>query len=251
MPHPFEQARNRVTAMRKQANLLEAVDRFAPPEFLLQLAIGELIEYADEQEKHGTPNYNLADTQGEFNDIAVFYFSWLETYAPNVDMLSTIHTANGYGSHSAALENLEPVIMDSIDTPVSAVPEVMNRLASIGMHMPVPYVTFGSMSVTVDKVLSNRNPVLYSEDCPVLGRKLVDEELVLKYQHLERGTRMIRKAVNRTLVPSDWQPHYRQLVDWTNSADNLAVIEGALKASGAAGGLTTELEKAKGNLYTN
>lgn len=246
MPHPFLEARERVADMRHKSNLLEAVDRFAPPEFLLQLAVGELIEYEEEQDNYGTPEYNLADTQGEFDDVAVYYFSWLETYASDVDMLATIHTANGYGSHSAALEQLGPVIMDSADDP-RAVPEVINRMASIGMHMPVPYVSFRGMERTVRKVLSNRPPELYSEFCPVKGRVLVEEELVLKYTHLEKGTRMIRNAVGRTLRPSDWKPFYMQLVDWTQSAENLAMIEASLSAvSGHV--VATQLEQAKGGL---
>lgn len=249
MPHPFERAREKVQSMRRQANLLESVDRFAPPEFLLQLAVGEALEYQAEQEKYGTISYDLPSTQGEFDDIAVYYFSWLGTYAPDVDMLATVHTANGYGSHSAAMDQLTPVILDSADDPVRAVPEVINRLASIGMHMPVPYVAFEGMDRTVHKVLSNRHPLLYTEYCPILHRPLVDEELVLKYQHLERGTRMIRKAVDRTLQPSDWQPFYWQLVDWTRSSDNLGIIANKLQENGAR--ITaTELEKAKGNLYT-
>lgn len=248
MPHPFLEARERVAAMRQKSNLLEAVDRFAPPEFLLRLAVGELIEYQEEQEKYGSPDYSLVDTQGEFDDIAVYYFSWLETYAPKIDMLSTIHTANGYGSHSAALEQLGPVILDSADDPGLAVPEVINRLASIGMHMPVPYVSFRGMERTVRKVLSNRPPELYSEFCPVKGRVLEDEELVLKYTHLEKGTRMIRNAVGKTLRSGDWKPFYRQLVDWTQSAANLAVIEAVLNASVGKKVSTTQLEQAKGSL---
>lgn len=250
MPHPFERARDKVQTMRQQANLLEAVDAFAPPEFLLQLAVGEIAEYAAEQEKYGRPDYNVEVTQGEFDDIAVFYFSWLATYAPQVDMLARVHTANGYGSHSAALDQLGEVIFDSADAPMQAVPEVINRLASIGMHMPVPYTTFAHMDATVAKVLANRHPRLYSEYCPILQRPLVDEELVLKYQHLEKGTRQIRAAVGRTLVPSDWKPVYWQLVDWTQSAENLRLIEAHLKQGGSQAS-RTELEKAKGNLYTN
>lgn len=247
MPHPFERAREKVQTMRHRANLLEAVDQFAPPEFLLQLAVVEAAEYQAEQEKYGTPEYSLPDTQGEFDDIAVYYFSWLGTYASQVDMLATVHTANGYGSHSAAIDQLGPVILDSADDPVLAVPEVINRLASIGMHMPVPYVTFEGMDRTINKVLSNRHPILYSVECPILGRTLREEELVLKYQHLEKGTRMIRRAVNRTLQPSDWQPHYRQLVDWTQSSENLQILEAELQKKGARI-VATQLETAKGNL---
>ncbi len=248
MSHPFIEAREKVDEMRRQANLLEAVDQFAAPEFLLSMAVTELHEYAQEQEKYGTPNYDVVATNGEFDDIAVFFFSWIQTYAANVDMLQTIHSANGYGSHSAALEQLGPVIQDAADD-LRAVPEVITRLASIGMHMPVPYVAFEGMDRTVNKVLSNRPPALYSVFCPSKGRELKDEELVRKYQHLEKGTRMIRNKVGRTLQPADWQPYYQQLVGWTQSETNLTVLQHQL----AQGMPVTpvQLENAKTKLYTS
>ena len=231
MPHPFLEAREKVSRMRRESNLLEAVDSFAAKGYLLNRSVDELDEYTQEQEKHGTPEYDLAATQGEFDDIAVLFFSWLETYARDVDMLQTVHTANGYGSHSAALENLAPVILDSQDD-LRAVPEVVARLASIGIHMPVPYVTFARMSQTVERVLKNRPPWLYSTYCPILKRELRDEELLLKYEHLEKGTKMIRKKVDRTLRTMDLLPHKQQLLEWQKSDIHLEHIAAALEDGG-------------------
>ena len=216
MQHPFEAARSKVARMREQANLLTANDKFAQPYVLLQLAVGELEEYHEEHDKQGTPSYSTEAARGEFDDIAVFYFSWLENFAPKVDMLSTIHTANGYGRHSAALDQLAPVILDSADDP-RAIPEVIARLASVGMHMPVPYVALEHMDKTTAKVLANRPPQLFTTWCPIMNRHLAGEEIGQKYEHLNRGTRLIRNAVNRTLRQEDWRPHIPQLVDWTQS----------------------------------
>lgn len=248
MSHPALEARSRVRAMRQVLDLLEEVDRFAPPDFLLSLAVGELVEYEAEQDLYGTDRYNRVRSEDELNDVGVFFYSWVQRNAQHIDMMSTLHTANGYGSHSAALDQLGPVIMDSMDDPYRAVPEVIARLASVGIHMPNGYIIFEQMQRTVDKVLRNRPPELYTAFCPVLGRQLRDEEVLRKYQHLERGTRMIRKAVNRTLLPSDWQPHYQQLVDWTQSETNLTVLEYNLTSQVGKIALRTELEKAKGNV---
>lgn len=229
MPHPFKTAETKVMYMRRKADLLEAVDSFASPVFLLQRAIEELGEYAQEQEKYGSKEYDVTAAKGEFDDIFVFYVSWLATYAPKVDMLQSVHTANGYGNQSAALDQLAPVILDSLDNPERAVPEVIKRLASIGMYMPVPYVGFSNIDATTRKVLSNRPPKLYTAYCPVKRRVLKDEELIFKYTHLEKGTRLIRQAVGRTLRVTDWLPYYTQLVDWTQSDAHLAYIASELK----------------------
>ena len=248
MPHPAIEARDKVRGMREASDLLEEVDHFAPPEFLLSLAVGELAEYEEEQDLYGTDDYDRSRSEDELNDVGVFFYSWVETNVPHVDMMRTIHTANGYGSHSSALDQLGPVIMDSMDDPDRAVPEVLARLASVGIHMPTPYVVFEQMQRTVTKVLRNRPPELYTAYCPVLGRQLHDEELLRKYKHLERATRMIRKSVNRTLVPADWKPHFHQMVDWTQSEANLAVLERNIALQLGIQATQVQIENVKGNL---
>lgn len=248
MSHPALEARSRVKAMREASNLLEEVDHFAPPDFLLSLAVGELAEFKEELDLYGTDAYDETRIIDELNDVGVLFVSSIETYAPHVDMMRTIHTANGYGGHSAALDRLGPVIMDTVDDPDRAIPEVIARLASIGRHMPTPYIIFEKMEQTVLKVLYNRPPELYSSYCPILGRELREEELIKKYQHLEKGTRLIRKMVKRTLRPEDWRPHYWQLVDWTQSQTNIAILEHTLSSQVGAVAMRTELERAKGNL---
>ncbi len=51
---------------------------------------------------------------------------------------------------------------------------------------------------------------------------------MLKYLHLEKGTRLVRSVVGRTLQTSDWRPHFVQLVDWTNSSDQLDLLSARL-----------------------
>ncbi len=224
MGHPFFEARQKIGNMRRAANLLEGVDKYAQPDFLLTMAAVELTELGEEIAKHGTPEYSQKKLEGEFDDVYVFYMSWLLTHAPQVDMMATVHSANGYGSHSAALERLDPVIRDAADDPASAVPEFVNRFFSVGLHLPAPYVTFGTLDRTIGKVLSNRHPHLYNTYCPILKRELKGEELVLKYLHLEKGTRMLRATVQRTLVESDWRPHQQRLENWVDSDAQLAAL---------------------------
>ena len=65
-----------------------------------------------------------------------------------------------------------------------------------------------------------------------MKRELRDEELLLKYEHLEKGTKMIRKKVDRTLRTMDLLPHKQQLLEWQKSDIHLEHIAAALEDGG-------------------
>ncbi len=248
MSHPFIEARTKVFQIQQEADLLGVVYKYAPIFLLLGFAAKEVAELVQEQELYGSKDYSKTNVAGEFDDILVLLFSWLEVYAPQVDMLQTANSVNGYGKHSNALEQLVPVIMDLMDDPHKAAPECMRRLISIGKHLPTPYVELEHMQATIAKVFANRPVELYSVYCPILGRELDEAESLLKYGHLERLMRILRNKVKRTLRKSDWLPYYKELVDWQNSAKNLQILKAKLAQQSGVTVFQGSVENAKRNL---
>jgi len=217
VPKTYEQLANQVTNMREQLPLLPKVDQIKLWN-LFFLTIGEVQEL--QEAFHDQPG-NHKEWGMEYNDIIVFAVS----LAAALGLLDStvrhprIYASNGEAKASNFYERLTVVILDAQDTPTALV-EVFRLLHSFAHHTPMsPEQLFALMTPTVDKVLANRPTEFFQPRDPQTGRELNDEaEIIALYHHLEAMFRIIRKHVQRTLQPSDWQPHRDLISQWHNSA---------------------------------
>ncbi|PIY79106.1 MAG: hypothetical protein COY81_04300 [Candidatus Pacebacteria bacterium CG_4_10_14_0_8_um_filter_43_12] len=226
--HPFEQANDQVHRLRVTDSLLVNNESGQAVDFLPTLAVGEVNEVETELDRPGTiDRQKLGD---EYNDVMVLLLAILQNRFPEMQPSEQLDGVNGYGRHSAALENLKPVVAESGSDPKALI-ESLRRLWSIAIHLPVPFVGLNTFSNTIDKVLGNRPPTFYNGTDPLTGKILLGDEASAAFTHFEKVGRKLRTHVGRTLRPEDWQPYFGEFAGWQNSSSNLAVLEHRLNQS--------------------
>ncbi len=224
MPKIFETIAQPVLGMREQLPLLSRVDQVNFANLFL-LAVGEVVEL--EEALSVTPE-KIKEWAMEYSDVIVFLVSIAVALGVLDSTLSDprIYSSNGEAKASSFYDQLIEVIFDAQDNPKALV-EAFRLLHSFAHHVPIsPAQLFGYMEPTVQKVLSNRPSEFFQPRDPQTGRTLTDEgEILQLYGHLEAMFRMIRKHVQRTLTPADWQPHRDLIGDWQNSDTARALLQ--------------------------
>jgi hypothetical protein len=233
MTHPLEQATHLVRQMKRASNLLKVVDKTKDKSFLPTMAAGEVVELRNEVERWGTSETSIDKIFDELNDIWVLTASYLLSinYVPEYDLVtpSTVNF-NGFGSRSNAFEKFQEIVLGLQDDP-DDIYEVMKHLISIAKHLPVPNIMFAGFLQTIGKVLANRPPYLYSTWDPFFQRVLTPDEALLKYDHLEKMTKMLRAHLNRKLTPADWQPYALMMQDFTKTGQNQDMLQQIISGS--------------------
>jgi hypothetical protein len=211
-----------VRRLKIEASLLGRIDRnFLGTDFLQSLIFSEVSEVREELALDGNSRFSLHRLRGEVADTNVLTVSRNIADRNSADLTNGAHLINGQGKRSDALDRFCEYILNSEDDPAALV-EAFRIIISMLYHIS-PISVVESMRQTVDKVLANRPPELYSDQ--ENGVLLNDAEALQKYIFLEKAMRLIRKTVGRTLVDTDWRPYLKQLRDWRNEQLNLAIID--------------------------
>ena len=216
-----------VLRLKERLPLLRRADQLsAHSNFLLHLLLAELDEVEEELAQDGSARFSLPLLAGEVADMSVFAVSMQLASGGNLgELANNTSKINGQGTRSDVFDIARNLIENSQDDP-KALLEAFVLIMSM-LHHFSPVSVMDSMQKTIAKVLANRPPELYSDQED--GVLLSDAEAFQKYTFLEKAMRLIRKAVGRTLVQSDWVPYLRFLKNWRNADLNLRLIEGSLQ----------------------
>ncbi len=214
---------------------LEIYDR--SPAFLRGATLDEVGELRRALNRTHLPitEKDKQDTRGEHNDIWVFLLVWHACHAPTIDPFQALHTVNGAGKRSNALEKLE-IMIDELLTNTGLFPEVFAHMISVGHYLPdgidIGIEWLSSMRETVRKAWANRNGTLgvFSPFDPILNRMLTEEEQLTAADHHQTALRMIRDYKQRTLSPADYQRYFWYIFAWHYSAMMLAQLGQQLEA---------------------
>jgi len=223
VPHLFAEVDHQVRHLRQTHGLFGIKDQLNPGG-LLPATVGEAEELQEALDANDT-----REASGELMDVLNYYFSFLiiTNQVPEAPMSAVMQGVNGYGQGSAAIERVAEVILDSQDDP-RAIAETLRRTYSIGLYLPVPFVSIDQFNKMIIKVAANRPVEFYSGLDPLTGKPLEGDDASLAFAHFEKSLRMIRNSVGRTLKRADWFPHQALIGDWRHSAANQAALQIAL-----------------------
>ncbi len=206
--------------------LLATLDRTAPREKAVRLAVGEVYEVIEALNYSDQAKSRKESTE-EAGDVAVTIFSLVKEFAPQLSysIPPVLFGVNGYGRHEGHWDGVIQVIYDAHDNPDQAVPELLRRLWSIVLYNPYAMEGLLTLDKTIQKVLSNYPPEVFSDFDPTMNRLSTPDEVIPRYDHLVKAMRIIRNHVQRTLLPSDWKPHLFLITNWHQSSWALAELE--------------------------
>ncbi|MFZ1721673.1 MAG: hypothetical protein WAU07_04160 [Microgenomates group bacterium] len=239
MANPYEKAARQVANFQDASNLLAFSDGHPDNvQLLLLWALGELRkEVLPEVEKEGTVNYQHSAYSGEMHDVYVLVSSKLLSIKRIKDVqFDVVHSANGIGKQSYIYEKIDELLCNLIDDPSrKGFEQFLKLFYSALKYSPGGGQFLETFANTVDKISKNRPDFLYNTFCPILQRELNEEECMLKYAHLEKMTRLLRKYLGRDLEFSDCSRDSRPdifwlMVDWIQTDWALAQLKGIFKA---------------------
>ncbi len=206
--------------MKKSASLLERVDATQAPGFLLSLMFQEVSEVKPEIDAENPRKIN-----GEASDVLVFSLSHAGQIGKVDEAIQRAKNVNGLGKGSDIYDLLVQAAGDAVEGESGAIEQVVAVAWSLMKHLPegIP-AALRDFAKTIEKVLSNRPPELYS-DLDEDGTLLSDEDCRKKYFFLESRMRMIRNKVGRTLRSSDWSEYRDYLKNGWRVGSKFDVIE--------------------------
>lgn len=215
-----------VRIIRGASTLLGSTDILLGKNYFLGYAAQETLEMEEELSEG---QIDPKKVQDELNDVLVLTQTGLNI-SQSRDLsfaVEKIPLQKGALS-SNSLEKLHEYVLDLQDSS-HALPEILGKLLLVLETFPSGVTIPDGMMKTIQKVLANRPPELYSNSCPIKGKQLNEYEEVNKYQYLEKATRLIRNRCGNRMKPQHWQPIERLMHDFYNAEYNLKNLETALQ----------------------
>jgi len=241
MAHLLERMQLLAFDMKQKASLLPRADRVGGVEFLVNLLLDEVDEFeealngSEDRDDQRSKQLRIKKIKDELNDVLVFMFSISMIFpGQDVAVVGQVGKVDFYrGGRSGAVDWLRQAVLDIQDGSKVALQESFARWYAISEHLENPHLALKYFRETIDKVLANRPPEIFSdiED----GKKLSDYECVEKYKHVSACMRLIRNRVkevegqDRQLMRSDWIHLKTIILNWRNPDLSMALLQSKLR----------------------
>lgn len=220
MPHFIDSLAKQVHSLHMDIPLLNRLDRLQPAS-VVKLASGEFEEYSEEL----VPEViNIEKARDELSDVGVLLLAAFNTLTNSTQPSRHIMYLNGFGKHSGAIESTKELVEEFASSPnlerdLPILYEALSRYCSIAIHSPAGETIVTDFYRTLRKVRNNYPSPIYTDINQVTGERIEDDQLIEYHAGIHGDMRKLRrvKAANGTpLKPSDWQPHYEQIIDRNN-----------------------------------
>lgn len=222
---------NKITAARniRTATLLQMTDRSLGSQFFIKKGVEEVQELQDEL---NTPRGSIDHVRilDEANDVLVFAQTALEAHGINIDdRISGLPDEIKLNVGSDVLERIAETLQEIIERP-EAFTVLLQQILALSKAYPVKGTNvLDMMKKTVEKVMANRPPELYTTYYSRERRELNEEEQMQKYFYLETATRLIRNRCGNRMSRCHWEPITSFFDDWENAQRNLNNLKTALE----------------------
>ncbi|MEX0895569.1 MAG: hypothetical protein WDZ94_01360 [Patescibacteria group bacterium] len=219
-----------VRKLHSRAPLLWQADQLINVK-LLNYMITEIFEVEDALNQDLTTK----EVSGEIRDVIVFCLAFHRWLVGDTKPSDTMRYVNGFGKESAAFEKVREQAVEIQESPNlvavnSIFPELLGRVYSIAFHSPEGIKVFLDFADTVNKVLSNYPPEVFSGVDPDTGRPINSANVLLMFDHASKAMRLIRKNYPGDFVlPEHWQPFLKHILDFRNSEVALGLIKVGLE----------------------